>query len=151
MALQEDKIVMLRQHDNWWSFTDPQRKWLVAMAEGCDPLEATTKAYPDCKNPVPMTKSMLSRVGIQSALESIGINKNRPNVTKEEALKFLSRFMRLASDGTEYCKLLALYGKLSGWNGDEDPKNPEAETSLDELVAAMEKKRKNAKAEDKSK
>lgn len=136
----EEKTTLLRQHDNWWSFTEPQRKWLMAMAEGLDPLEATNRAYPDCKGPVVMTKSMLARVGIQSALESIGINKNRPNVTKEEALKFLSRFMRLASDGTEYCKLLALYSKLSGWDGDE--KNPEAGPSLDELVAAMEKKRK---------
>lgn len=149
MAL-EDKIVTLRQHDNWWSFTDPQRKWLVAMAEGLDPLEATNKAYPDNKNPVVLTKSMLARVGIQSALESIGINKNRPNVTKEEALKYLSRFMRNAENGTEYAKLLALYGKLSGWDGDEDPTNP-ADPSLDELVAAMEKKRKNVKTENKAK
>jgi len=138
----EEKIVTLRQHDNWWSFTDAQRKWLVALAEGLDPLEATNKAYPDNKNPVVLTKSMLARVGIQSALESIGINKNRPNVTKEEALKYLSRFMRNAADGTEYVKLLSLYGKLSGWNGEEGEEPSGNEPTIDDLVAAMEKKRK---------
>lgn len=136
----EEKIVKLRQHDNWWAFTNPQRAFLTYVAEGLTVIEAAKKAYPDCKSHVVMTKSLLARVGIQSALESIGLGTARPNISKSEALKQLSRFMRNAKDATEYCKLLSLYSKLSGW--DEEEEEPGEEVSLDKLVAAMEKKRK---------
>lgn len=139
----EEKLEKLRTHDNWWSFTDPQRVWLAAMAEGLNPMQATKRAYHDCKSPVVMTKSLLARVGIQSALESIGLDHARPNITKAEAIKHLSRFMRLSKDATEYCKLLAQYARLQGWEKDEDPPpDGKDEVGFDEVVAAIEKKRK---------
>jgi hypothetical protein len=144
MALTEqekqERLAKLREHANWWSFTDSVRAFLAGMAEGLDVLEASKRAYPDCKSHVVMTKSLLARVGIQSALESIGIDTNRANISKAEALKQLSRFMRMAKDATEYCRLLAQYSKLQGWEkpGDETP----GELSLDDMVAAMSKGKK---------
>ena len=139
----QERIAKLKEHENWWSFTDSVRAFLAYMAEGIEPLEAGKKAYPDCKNAVVMVKSLLARVGIQSALESIGIDTSRANISKKEALKHLSRFMRNAKDATEYCKLLAQYSKLQGW--EKDPDNPEEkpEVNLNDLVTALEKKRKS--------
>jgi hypothetical protein len=146
MALNEqekqERLAKLKEHANWWSFTDSVRVFLAGMAEGLDFLQAAKRAYPDCKNHVVMTKSLLARVGIQSALESIGLDTNRANISKAEALKHLSRFMRNAKDATEYCKLLAQYSKLQGWSKDDDDPEDKPEVNLNDLVAAIEKKRK---------
>jgi len=150
MALTEqekqERLAKLKEHENWWSFTDNVREFLVGMAEGLGVLEASKKAYPDCKNHVVMTKSLLSRVGIQSALESIGIDTNRANVSKAEALKHLSKFLRKTTDAAEYCKLLAQYSKLQGWEKTEGEEESKPEVSLNDLVAEIEKKRKEPNA-----
>ena len=149
MALTEqekqERLAKLKEHANWWSFTDSVRAFLAGMAEGLDVLDASKRAYPDCKSHVVMTKSLLSRVGIQSALESIGIDTNRANVSKAEALKHLSRFMRNAKDAAEYCKLLAQYSKLQGWEKSEDDTGDEPKVNLNDLVTEVEKRRKEGK------
>lgn len=142
MALTEqekqERLAKIKEHANWWQFTDNVREFLAGMAEGLDIMDSAKRAYPDCKNHIVMTKSLLSRVGIQSALESIGIDANRANISKKEALKQLSRFMRNAKDATEYCKLLAQYSKLSGWEKAPGEETPGA-LSLDDMVKAMSK------------
>jgi len=149
MALTEqekqERLAKLKEHANWWSFTDSVRAFLVGMAEGLDVLDASKRAYPDCKSHVVMTKSLLSRVGIQSALESIGIDTNRANVSKAEALKHLSRFMRKTTDAAEYCKLLAQYSKLQGWEKSGDEPGDEPKVNLNDLVTEVEKRRKEGK------
>lgn len=146
MALTEqekqDRLAKLREHPNWWSFTDSVRAFLAGMAEGLALLDASKRAYPDCKNHVVMTKSLLARAGIQSALESIGIDTNRANISKAEALKHLSKFMRKTADAAEYCKLLAQYSKLQGWEKEGPDSEASPEVNFNDLVAAVERKRK---------
>lgn len=138
----EESIAKLRQFEGWLTFTDPQRVFLDGVAKGLQPIEAMKVAYPDNKGIVVATKSMLSRVGIQQALDLIGVEYSHANVSKEEALKLLSKHLRKpAIDSAELVKLLSVYSKLSGWDKEDDPKDPEGTVNLDKLVAAIEKKR----------
>ena len=69
--------------------------------------------------------------------------QNEPLITKREALRLLSVQLRKPRiDGAEFCKVLALYSKLSGWDEEDSPNPGDEEVNLDKLVAAMEKKRK---------
>ncbi len=143
MATYEENIIKLRRSENWLSFTDSQRVFLEGVAQGMKPIEAMKRAYPDNKGIVVATKSMLSRVGIQQCLNLIGVEYTHADVSKSEALKLLSRHLRKPTiDSAELVKVLSLYSKLAGWNKDEET-DPGDEVSLDRLVAAVEKKRKN--------
>jgi hypothetical protein len=141
VATYEENIAKLKQQDNWWSFTDSQRVFLDGVAKGLKPLDAIKQAYPDCKNAVTLTKHMLERVGIQRALDTIGIDVRKANLSKADALQMLTRRLHKAgTDDATFAKLLSLYAKLAGWDKEED--DPSEEVSLDKLIVAMEKKRK---------
>lgn len=141
MATYEEKLAKLKQQENWLSFTDSQRVFLDGVAQGMKPVEAMKRAYPDNNGIVVATKHMLSRVGIQQALTILGVEYTHANVSKAEALKLLSRRLRKPTiEDSDLKGLLLIYSKLSGWDKEEE--DPEEEVSLDKLVAAVEKKRK---------
>ncbi len=137
----EEKIAKLKEFEGWLTFTDSQRVFLEGMARDMKPVEAMKRAYPDNKGIVVATKHMLARVGIQQALDLIQVKYATANVSKNEALKLLSRHLRRTNDSSELVKLLGLYSKLTGWDKEEeDP--PGEEMSLDKLVTAVERRRK---------
>lgn len=136
----EEKIAKLKEFEGWLTFTDSQRVFLDGMAKGLKPVEAMKIAYPANNGIVVATKHMLTRVGIKQALSIIGEDYDTPLVSKSEALKLLSRHLRKSYDSAEVVKLLSLYSKLSGWDKEEEAESEEV--SLDKLVAAVEKKRK---------
>lgn len=137
----EEKIAKLQTFEHWLGFTEPQRKFLLAMAEGLKPHEAFIKAYPDTKAPslVFATQQMMCRVGIKKALAFIEIEFRKPTVSRTEALELLSTHLRKIDDPDKLVKLLGVYAKIAGWGKEE--KNLDEEVPMDKLVAAVEKKR----------
>lgn len=70
------------------------------------------------------------------------MGKQRNIISKDEALMLLSAHIRKPDlDGGTLLKLIALYSKLQGW--DAETKKPADEPNMDQLVAAIEKKRKS--------
>lgn len=66
--------------------------------------------------------------------------KPTPIVTKQEALELIAAQLRKPDlNPSQFAKLLNLQAKLSGWKPTQQPK-PE-ESSLDQLVADIERKR----------
>jgi hypothetical protein len=61
--------------------------------------------------------------------------------SKSEALQKLSDLIRSIRDEGKLLKLLALYGKLSGWDKDKS-KEPSEESRIDAIVLELERKRK---------
>lgn len=139
----EEKLARLKDYEGWPTFTDSQKVFLAAMAEGLPAAEAFKRAYPETKTGglIFATQQMMCRVGIKKALSIIEIETNKAAVSRKEALDILSARLRKCDEDETLVKLLGLYSKLSGWDKPKDPE-PTEDVSLDQLVAAMEKKRK---------
>lgn len=146
----EEKISKLEAHDNWLRFTEPQRGFLVALAEGLKPTDAYRKAYPDTKdaNLVFATQQMLCRVGVKKILAEIEMDLRKPVVSRTEAQELVSYHLRKQNIEPEMLvKLLGVYAKLSGWDKQKE-QEPDAEVDINRLVSAIEKKRKRNNTEE---
>lgn len=143
MASPEQNIEKLKALPFWGAFTEPQQVFLNNAAMGAPLEEAYLTAYPNTsqKTLLPSLGITLSKVRIKKALEAIGINNTNPIVSKQEAMELLSKHLRKTEDPTVVVKLLGTYSKIAGWDVEPDADD---EIPLDKLVAAVEKKRKQA-------
>lgn len=143
----EEKLEKLKIGQYWEEFTDAQRNFLIYMAESdFDLLGSYRRAYPHVKANASTFSAygMMQSLAVKKALETIGYQREKKEVvSKREAMELLSHHMRKSQIEPEtLVKLMGVYAKMAGWEKKEDT-DPSADVSIDQLVTALEKKRKN--------
>jgi len=138
----KEKIETLEKGTKWITFTEPQKLFLLKMAETDDLLNSYRYAYPTTQHNglIFAAQRLVQMVGIKEALAEIGWEQSRAAVSKKEALELLSKQLRKNDIAPLHlAKLLSVYAKMAGW--DSKGGTPDEEVNMDKLITAIERKR----------
>lgn len=142
----EEKIDHLKNYQHWMAFSTQQQNFLLFVAQGQKATDAYLKAYPD-RNPKSTSFqliAMMKQHRMRAALKLLGYESEDTDIVgRKEALLLMSRALRNRSlDPEMLVKIMNVYAKMRGWDKEEKAP-PDDAVSMDKLVAAVEKKRKD--------
>lgn len=141
----EEKLEKLKAYSQWNTLSANQKNFLVFVAEGVEPFKAYTEAYPERSKASQEHQFtlLMKNWRIKGALATIGYELLDDIANRKEILQLLTDHLRKRNIETEtFLKVANTIAKMRGYIGEEEQK-PKEEVSVDSVVAAIERKRRN--------